>query len=219
MSISLAHASASNAQISDTKVQQNERLSEQDSQKILILGDSLSAGYQMAVEDSWAFLLKQKFEQVGDESQAIEVINASISGDTSGNGAARLENLLKLHQPDYLLIELGANDGLRGFSPNEIETNLTQMIQLAKSKGVTPILMQIRMPPNYGKRYTDAFAAVYPKVANAQDVPLIPFFLEQVIIKPEWMKQDGLHPNEEAQPWIRDFMFEALNPLITVNKK
>ncbi len=174
---------------------------------LMIVGDSLSAGYQMAIEKAWPSLLP---DVLADKNQPLDVVNASISGDTSGNGLERLPGLLSQHSPDYVLFELGANDGLRGFPPNLIENNLNQMIELAKKSGATPILMQIHILPNYGKRYTEAFAAVYPKVADQQGIALIPFFLDQVITHPGWMKDDGLHPNAEAQPWIANFVADQL---------
>lgn len=175
--------------------------------KLLILGDSLSAGYQMPIEKAWPTLLPDVLSQKG---KSIDVINASISGDTTGNGIARLPQLLTQHQPDYVLIELGANDGLRGFPPQMIQKNLARLIDMVRVSDSTPLLMQIRVLPNYGKRYTNAFADLYPKLAKQQDVPLLPFFLEGVITKPEWMMKDGLHPKSEAQPWIAEFVAAEL---------
>ncbi|UUM32600.1 arylesterase [Vibrio japonicus] len=175
--------------------------------KLLILGDSLSAGYQMPIEKAWPTLLPDVLSQKG---KAVNVINASISGDTTGNGIARLPQLLTQHQPDYVLIELGANDGLRGFPPALIQNNLVQLIDMVRVSNSTPILMQIRVLPNYGKRYTEAFAALYPTVATQSNVPLLPFFLEGVISKPDWMMDDGLHPRSEAQPWIAEFVANEL---------
>lgn len=175
--------------------------------KLLILGDSLSAGYQMPIEKAWPTLLPDVLSQKG---KSVNVINASISGDTTGNGIARLPQLLSQHQPDFVLIELGANDGLRGFPPKLIQNNLVQMIDMVRVSNSTPILMQIRVLPNYGKRYTEAFAELYPTVATQRDVPLLPFFLEGVITKPDWMMDDGLHPRSEAQPWIAEFVANEL---------
>ncbi|MCW8334929.1 multifunctional acyl-CoA thioesterase I/protease I/lysophospholipase L1 [Vibrio paucivorans] len=170
---------------------------------LLILGDSLSAGYQMPIAQAWPSLLP---EELAKQNKTVDVVNASISGDTTGNGLSRLPSLLQEHQPSYVLIELGANDGLRGFPPNNVEKNLSAMIAQAKASGATPILMQIRVPPNYGNRYSDAFFDIYPTVAQKDGVSLIPFFLEQVIIKPEWMMSDGLHPKPEAQPFIAEYV-------------
>lgn len=161
----------------------------------------------MPIEKAWPSLITHDLAEKG---QNIQVINASISGDTTGNGLARLPNLLSLHQPDYVLIELGANDGLRGFPPNLIQTNLVNMIEMVRSAQAKPILMQIHVLPNYGKRYTEAFSAIYPQVAEKQKVPLLPFFLEGVVINPEWMMSDGLHPKPEAQAWIANFVANQL---------
>ena len=182
-----------------------------NSNTLLIVGDSLSAGYKMPVENSWPVLLPEKLKQ---QNQQIKIINASISGDTSGNGLARLPALLAKHQPDYVLLELGANDGLRGFSPDIVSNNLSAMIDQVKTKKAQPILMQLRVPTNYGKRYGDAFSNIYPSLSEEKSVPLMPFFLEYVITKPEWMMSDGLHPKEIAQPWIAEFIATELGKII-----
>ncbi len=176
-----------------------------------MLGDSLSAGYNMPIEQAWPNLLGDALK---DKGKSVTVINGSISGDTTGNGLSRLPSLLKQHNPDSVLIELGANDGLRGFPPKVIENNLKTMIETIKAQNGQVILMQIRIPPNYGKRYSETIFQLYPNIAKDKSVPLVPFFLEQVIIKPEWMMQDGLHPTADAQPWIANFMAEQLESLL-----
>ncbi|WP_305841023.1 multifunctional acyl-CoA thioesterase I/protease I/lysophospholipase L1 [Photobacterium leiognathi] len=181
------------------------------SQTLLILGDSLSAGYQMPAEKSWPALLPPLLAQ---QAQPTTVINASISGDTSGNGLARLPNLLKQHKPDFVLIELGANDGLRGFHPKILRNNLSQMITEIKKVRSQPLLMQIEVPPNYGKRYNELFRNTYPSLSEATNVPLLPFFLIDIIVKPELMMKDGLHPTVEAQPLIAQFMAKHLQPYL-----
>ncbi|MGR6859235.1 multifunctional acyl-CoA thioesterase I/protease I/lysophospholipase L1 [Aliivibrio salmonicida] len=181
------------------------------SQTLLILGDSLSAGYNMPIEQSWPSLLPIQLEKLG---KVTEVINGSISGDTTGNGLDRLPTLLEQHQPNYVLIELGANDGLRGFPPQKINANLESMFMQIKMANAQPLLMQIQVPPNYGKRYSQAFGSLYPKLSEKHDIPLLPFFLEQVIVKPEWIMKDGLHPKPEAQPWIAEFMAKELAPYL-----
>uniref|UniRef100_A0A5Q0TI07 Multifunctional acyl-CoA thioesterase I/protease I/lysophospholipase L1 n=2 Tax=Vibrio algicola TaxID=2662262 RepID=A0A5Q0TI07_9VIBR len=183
----------------------------QQNPTILILGDSLSAGYQMAIEQSWPSLLPKELKTKGINAT---VINGSISGDTSGNGLARLPALLSQHNPDWVVIELGANDGLRGFPPATISQNLTQIIKLSQGSGSQVALMQIMVPPNYGKRYTQAFSNLYPELAKQQNIPLLPFFLQDMIVKPELMKKDGLHPKAEAQPWIAQFMAAQLQPIL-----
>ncbi|MEI8631219.1 multifunctional acyl-CoA thioesterase I/protease I/lysophospholipase L1 [Vibrio sp. PP-XX7] len=181
------------------------------STQLLILGDSLSAGYQMPIEKAWPSLLSETLQQ---HNKAVAVINGSISGDTTGNGLARLPSLLKQYAPNYVLIELGANDGLRGFPPHIPEQNLIKIIDLISQSGASPLLMQIRIPPNYGQRYSQAFFDIYPRISTTKQVPLIPFFVEEVIRRPEWMRQDGLHPNEAAQPWIANWVATQLAPLL-----
>ncbi len=181
------------------------------SNTLLVLGDSLSAGYNMSIEQAWPNLLGDALKGKG---KSVTVINGSISGDTTGNGLSRLPSLLNEHQPDTVLIELGANDGLRGFPPKVIDNNLRTMVDQIKAQDGQVILMQIRIPPNYGKRYSEAVSNLYPNIAEEKSIPLIPFFLEQVIVKPEWMLEDGLHPTSEAQPWIADFMADHLAPLL-----
>ncbi len=181
------------------------------SQTLLVLGDSLSAGYQMPAEKSWPALLSPLLAQ---QAQPTTVINASISGDTSGNGLARLPKLLKQHKPDFVLIELGANDGLRGFHPKILRNNLSQMITEIKKVRSQPLLMQIEVPPNYGKRYNELFRNTYPSLSEATNVPLLPFFLIDIIVKPELMMKDGLHPTAEAQPLIAQFMAKHLQPYL-----
>ncbi|WP_261836163.1 arylesterase [Vibrio ishigakensis] len=178
---------------------------------LLVLGDSLSAGYQMAQNQAWPTFLSDELKHKGVE---VETVNGSVSGDTTGNGLARLPQLLDQHQPDYVLIELGANDGLRGFPPNLIKQNLTQLINLSRDNGAEVILMQIQVPPNYGRRYTQSFEQLYPTLSEEKSVPLIPFFLAQIITDDSLMMQDGLHPKADAQPWIAEFVAENIAPII-----
>ncbi|MFA0157574.1 arylesterase [Vibrio sp. 10N.261.46.A3] len=175
--------------------------------KLLVLGDSLSAGYNMDIKQSWPSLLPVALAK---HDKTVTVVNGSISGDTTGNGLARLPQLLEEHAPDTVLIELGANDGLRGFPPKLMSANLDQIIEQIKAAGAKPIMMQIKIPPNYGKRYNQQFEYVFAALADQQNVPLLPFFLEHIILKPEWMMNDGLHPKPEAQPWIAEFVAEEL---------
>ena len=161
----------------------------------------------MPIEKAWPSLLPDVLNSKG---KTVQVVNASISGDTTGNGLSRLPQLLSQHQPDYVLIELGANDGLRGFPPKLIQENLQQLIDMIRQADATPLLMQIHVLPNYGRRYTQAFSDLYPTTAQQSNVALLPFFLEGVIVKPEWMMEDGLHPRPEAQPWIADFVANEL---------
>lgn len=179
---------------------------------LLIIGDSLSAVYRLPVAESWPSLLNKKWQKEGDKPT---IINASISGDTAEQGLARLQTLLQQHQPRWVLIELGANDGLRGFPPQNISQTLTRIISQVKQANAEPLLMQIRLPPNYGRRYGDAFYAIYPTLAKQENIPLVPFFMEQVAAKPEWMQDDGLHPALAAQSFIADWMADKLAPLVT----
>ncbi|TCV94450.1 acyl-CoA thioesterase-1 [Biostraticola tofi] len=178
---------------------------------LLILGDSLSAGYRMPAATAWPALLN---DQWGEDASSIRVVNASISGDTATQGLARLPGLLKQHKPRWVMIELGGNDGLRGFPPQNIKRDLTEAIALVNKAGASPLLMQIQLPPNYGRRYTESFSSIYPDLAKQYSIPLLPFFMEQVYLKPQWMQDDGIHPNSAAQPFIAQWMSERLMPLL-----
>ncbi|WP_034946310.1 multifunctional acyl-CoA thioesterase I/protease I/lysophospholipase L1 [Erwinia oleae] len=175
---------------------------------LLVLGDSLSAGYRMSANVAWPALLNDKWQK------SPVIVNGSISGDTATQGLARLPALLKQHQPRWVLIELGGNDGLRGFPPQSIEKDLSAIITQVKAANAQPLLMQVRLPVNYGRRYTESFSAMYPRLAKTFSIPLLPFFMEQVYQKPEWMQQDGIHPNPDAQPFIADVMAKELAPLV-----
>ncbi|MEE4638430.1 MAG: arylesterase [Wenzhouxiangella sp.] len=179
--------------------------------RLLIVGDSLSDAYEMPRESGWAFLLAQRLD--GD----YEVINASISGETSAGGLTRLEGLLERHEPGRLLIVLGGNDGLRALSPAQLQSNLDAMIRQALSAGVDVALMQIRLPPNLGPAYLSRFEAVYPTLAERHDVPLLPFFLENLFDRPGMMMDDGIHPSESAQPLMLDQVWPALRAWLGVD--
>ena len=175
---------------------------------LLILGDSLSAGYRMAATSAWPALLNKKWQP------QTTVVNASISGDTSQQGLSRLPALLTQHKPRWVLVELGGNDGLRGFQPQQTEATLRKILQAVKKAGAQPLLMQIRLPANYGRRYNESFSAIYPALAKEFDIPLVPFFMEEVYQKPQWMQDDGIHPNPDAQPFIADWMATRLASLV-----
>jgi acyl-CoA thioesterase-1 len=179
-------------------------------QKLLILGDSLSAGYGMQQQQGWVHLLQQQLEK---NQSPWTLVNASISGETTAGGLARLPELMTKHQPQAVLIELGGNDGLRGFPIAQIEKNLQQLLAEVKKHQAQPILMQTRIPPNYGPRYTKQFVALYPALAEKNQATYWPFFMDQVAVKPELMLADGIHPNEQAQPIIRDFIAPMLQKL------
>ncbi|QXB00258.1 arylesterase [Aeromonas sp. FDAARGOS 1416] len=187
-------------------------LSSAQAQTLLVLGDSLSAGYQMQVEQSWPALLNQKWQ---DEGGKHSLLNASISGETTQGALARLPALLKEHKPDWLLIELGGNDGLRGFAPTITRQNLASMIALAKEQQTRVVLTQIQLPRNYGARYLRQFEQIFPELAQANDLPLLPFFMDDIALRPELMMNDGIHPTSAAQPQIRDKVARFMEPLLS----
>ena len=187
-------------------------LSSAQAQTLLVLGDSLSAGYQMPAEQSWPALLNEKWQQQGGEHK---LINASISGETTQGGLARLPALLEEHKPDWVLIELGGNDGLRGFAPAITRANLTKMVALAKASQTKTVLTQIQLPRNYGARYLQQFEQIFPELAQANGLPLMPFFLDDIVLRPELMMNDGSHPTAAAQPQIRDRVARFIEPLLT----
>lgn len=177
---------------------------------LLIVGDSLSAGYGLPQQQSWPVLLQQR---LAEKKSAWRIQNASISGETSGGALARLPALLQQYQPAVVLIEIGGNDGLRGFPVPRLRQNLEQLIKLSQAAGATPVLMQIRIPPNYGPRYTEQFVAVYAEVAQNHQIKLWPFFMDKIAVQPELMQADGIHPNAQAQSIIRDFMLPYIEEM------
>ncbi|KRW30096.1 acyl-CoA thioesterase [Aeromonas veronii] len=187
-------------------------LSSAQAQTLLVLGDSLSAGYQMQVEQSWPALLNQKWQEEGSKHT---LLNASISGETTQGALARLPALLKEHKPDWLLIELGGNDGLRGFAPTITRQNLASMIALAKEQQTRVVLTQIQLPRNYGARYLRQFEQIFPELAQANDLPLLPFFMDDIALRPELLMNDGIHPTPAAQPQIRDKVARFMEPLLS----
>ena len=182
--------------------------------KVMIYGDSISAGYGMQLHQAWPHLLNETFQAEGAN---IEFINESISGETTGGGLARLPEVLKrqgLSSKDWVIIELGGNDGLRGFAVKTLEQNLIQLIEQVKFQGVNVAIMQVRIPPNYGRRYTQMFENTYGKLAKQYNIPLLPFFMDEVAINPEYMQADKLHPNISAQVIIRDIMKPVVEQLV-----
>jgi acyl-CoA thioesterase-1 len=178
---------------------------------IVVLGDSISAGYGMDASQGWVNLLQQKFNR---EQKPHVISNESISGDTTAGGLARIDQALARHKPDIMLLELGANDGLRGLSPVEMKNNLIEMVRRSEKAGAKVMLLGMKIPPNYGKRYIDMFYNIYPQIADELKVPLVPFILEDVAAKPEFMQTDGLHPNALAQPIIAEKIAAYLEPLL-----
>jgi acyl-CoA thioesterase I len=179
---------------------------------ILVFGDSISAGYGLPrVEQGWVALLQAKLMK---EGYGYEVVNASVSGETTAGGLGRLPRALSLHHPSIVILELGGNDGLRALPIEQMRTNLARMLDLAKGAGAKVLLVGMRIPPNYGQKYTDEFAAVYAELARDQHVPLVPFLLKDVALRPDLMQADGVHPVEEAQPLLLAAVWPTLEPVL-----
>ena len=170
-----------------------------ESKKLLILGDSISAGYGLKESENWVQLLENSLRKSGQE---LQIINSSISGDTTIGGLSRIESDLKEHKPNYVLIELGGNDALRGYPINKIKSNLLKIIEVSVLAKANPIIMQIRIPPNYGKNYVAAFESIYSEIAEEKNIPILTFLLENVALNKSLMQLDGIHPNQKAQQII-----------------
>ncbi|WP_421711307.1 arylesterase [Alcanivorax sp.] len=177
---------------------------------LLVLGDSISAAYGIEKSAGWVALLEKELEQ---RCRDFPVINASVSGETTAGGNSRLEALLDTHSPDIVIIELGGNDGLRGLSPVAMANNLTQMIEKSRAANATPVLLGMRIPPNYGQQYTRLFEQQFRQVSDDKQVPLFPFFLEGVV-EQGWLQKDGIHPTEEAQPLLKRHAVSVLEPVL-----
>ncbi len=186
-------------------------LDAQGPKKILILGDSLSAAYKLAAEDGWVHLLQERIDR---DKLPFEVVNASVSGATTAAGLQLLPNALSVHQPAFVLIELGANDGLQGKPVPYISRNLTALIKQAHGAGAKVVLMGIKLPPNFGSRYTQPFFEQYISLANQFELPLVPFLLEGVAGDTNLMMRDGLHPKAKAQPLVLDNVWRVIEPLL-----
>ncbi|WP_179538039.1 MULTISPECIES: arylesterase [Pseudomonadaceae] len=178
---------------------------------VLVVGDSISAAFGMDTRQGWVHLLDERLQSEGFEHR---LVNASISGDTSAGGAARLPALLAEHKPGLVVVELGGNDGLRGLPPSQLQQNLASMIDASREAGAKVLLLGMRIPPNYGERYTSAFAKVYDDLAAEKDVPLVPFLLEGVGGVDTLMQDDGVHPAVEAQPMLLENVWPTLKPLL-----
>ncbi|GAA0203069.1 arylesterase [Kangiella japonica] len=179
--------------------------------KILVLGDSLSSGYNFSPDRTWVALLDTK---LSEENINYQVINSSISGDTTTQGLQRLPKLLEVHQPDVVIIELGGNDGLRGFPPNTIKQNLNKLVTLSQQANADVLLLGIQIPPNYGQKYAQAFFNNYQQIADVSQIALVPFFLENVGGKDELMQDDGIHPNEKAQPILLENVWPKVREVL-----
>lgn len=183
-----------------------------DAPVILVFGDSISAGHGLArVDQGWVALLQTRLEQQG---YGYRVVNASVSGETTAGGLARLPRALQLHRPKLVILELGGNDGLRALPTASMRANLASMIDLARAAGAKVLLLGMRMPPNYGPDYTEQFRSVYGELARTDKLPWVPFLLTGIALSPELMQADGVHPNERGQPKLLDNVWPSLRPLL-----
>jgi len=179
---------------------------------ILVFGDSISAGYGLSrVEKGWVTLLQTRLK---DEDYGYQVVNASVSGETTAGGLARLPRALDLHKPKIVILELGGNDGLRALPIAQMRANLVRMVDLASAAGAKVLLLGIRMPPNYGPEYTEQFRLCYSDLARDKKLPLVPFLLNDVAQSPDLMQADGIHPNERGQPTLLANVWPSLKPLL-----
>ncbi len=184
---------------------------------LLVLGDSLSAAHQIGEAEGWVSLLQRRLEaRAGRRGTPWRVINASIPGETSEGGLARCPSLFARYRPAILILELGANDGLRGLSPRRLQRNLAMIIDAAAEIGTETLLIGMRLPANYGEVYRDRFEAVYTDLAEHYGLPLVPFLLAGVADQAEWMQTDGLHPTAEAQPQLLDNVWPLLEPVLAM---
>lgn len=182
----------------------------------MVFGDSLSAGYGLEPGRGWVDLLGRRLAAEGYE---FRVVNASVSGETSTGGLARLPRALDVHRPAVAILQLGANDGLRGLPPQATGDNLARMVRLLKSRGARVVLVGIQMPPNYGPRYAAEFSALYQAIAARERVALVPFLLDGVAMQRSLMQDDNLHPNESAQPRMLENVWPRLRPLLRSAKR
>ena len=178
---------------------------------ILVYGDSISAAYGMDQEQGWVSLLSERLDT---EHPGYRVVNASVSGETTGGGLTRLPKSLSLHQPDVLVLELGGNDGLRGYPIEKIRGNLDAMIRQSKEAGTKILLIGMVLPPNYGRRYITAFEQIFTDLADLHQVPFVPFLLNGVATTRDLVQRDGIHPTVEAQPMILEDVYPVLESLL-----
>jgi acyl-CoA thioesterase I len=180
---------------------------------ILVFGDSISAGYGLDhVEQGWVELLKTRLKTQG---YGYQVVNASVSGETTAGGLARLPRALEVHHPTILILELGGNDGLRALPISQMRTNLKAMVESASAAGARVVLLGMRMPPNYGPEYTEQFRLTFSELANDKKLPLVPFLLNDIALSPKLMQGDQIHPNALGQPILLDNVWPALKPLLS----
>jgi acyl-CoA thioesterase-1 len=179
---------------------------------ILVFGDSISAGYGLVrVEQGWVALLQTRLKE---QEYGYQVVNASVSGETTAGGVARLPRALTLHQPKIVILELGGNDGLRALPIAQMRANLVRMIDLSTAAGAKVLLLGMRMPPNYGPDFTEQFRSCYSDVARDEKLPLVPFLLNDIALSPNLMQADGIHPNELGQPQLLANVWPSLKPLL-----
>jgi acyl-CoA thioesterase I len=178
---------------------------------ILVFGDSISAGYGLPLEQGWVELLRTRLKAQG---YGYQVVNASVSGETTAGGLARLPRALELHHPSIVILELGGNDGLRGLPIAQMRTNLTQMTSSSTAAGAKVLLLGMRMPPNYGPEYTKQFAMVFSDLATEKKISLVPFLLTDIALSPALLQADDIHPNAQGQPILLDNVWPTLKPLL-----
>jgi len=183
---------------------------------ILVWGDSLSAGYGLKADEAWPSLLQTRLAREGFRHT---VVNRSVSGETSAGGRSRLPAALAEHKPDILILELGANDGLRGLKPQLLADNLNEMVRSAQQAGTHVLLLGMRMPPNYGPSYTRRFAETFAEIAQTRRIAFVPFLMEGFADRPELYQSDGIHPTAQAQPMILDTVWRELKPLLSAQRR
>ena len=189
-------------------------ISSDRSHTVLVLGDSLSAAHNLAESQGWVALMQKRLvEKSSGATHKWEIVNASISGETTSGGLSRLPELLNVVQPGWVLLELGANDGLRGLPLTLIRQNLQKLIDQSKQSGARVVLLGIMLPPNYGPAYAEPFAKMYQQLAEKNALPLVPFLLKDVATNPKLMQQDGLHPTAEGEPIVLDNVWAVVKPL------
>ena len=181
-----------------------------------MLGDSLSTGYGITVQEGWVNLLTQR---LASEGYGYKVINASVTGETTQGGVSRLPRVLELHRPEIVIVELGGNDGLRGLPLNASRENLQRTITLARNAGAKVLLVGMMIPPNYGPRYGQEFRDMFGALATRNSIALVPFLLDEVALNPEFMQKDGIHPNSRGQPRMLENLWPGLKPLLVAPRK
>ena len=183
---------------------------------IVVLGDSLSAGYGIKIQQGWVSLLSQR---LASEGYGYKVVNASVSGETTQGGLARLPRALETHKPAIVVVELGGNDGLRGLPLATSQANLAKIIELARASQARVLLVGMLIPPNYGPRYGEEFREMFASLAAKYSVAFLPFLLDEVALKPELMQPDGIHPNASGQPKILENLWPTLKPMLVAPGK